>query len=167
MIRVLLADDNEFVRTSLVELFESTDDIRVVAECDDGDQVVAATGESTPDVVILDLAMPTVTGLEAARDLLAVDPAAKIILLTGNSSAAAVEEARTMGLAGYVLKGEDPTELLEHVRTVAAGGTAWSEDVRTNHDGDHGDDNPKHAVSAYGERRHGVGVALHPRKSTP
>lgn len=164
MIRVLLADDNEFVRTSLVELFASTDDIRVVAECDDGDQVVAAAGESTPDVVILDLAMPTVTGLEAARNLQAVDPTARIILLTGNSSPAAVAEARTIGLAGYVLKGEDPVELLEHVRTVAAGGTAWSESVRTTHDGTDGDDNPKPAVSAYGERRHGVGAALEPRK---
>jgi DNA-binding NarL/FixJ family response regulator len=167
VIRVLLADDHEFVRTALVELFESTDDITVVAECDDGDQVVAAAGQSMPDVVILDLAMPTRTGLEAARDLLAVDPGVKIILLTGNSSAAAVEESRAMGLAGYVLKGEDPTELLEHVRTVAAGGTAWSPSVRTKHDDDSGGDNPKHVVSAYGERRHGVGVALDPRKGAP
>jgi DNA-binding NarL/FixJ family response regulator len=108
VIQILLADDNEFVRTALVELFDSTGDITVVAECEDGDQVLAAVRETTPDVVVLDLAVPGRTGLEAARVLLSVDPGARIILLTGNPSPAAVREAKEIGLAGYLLKGRTP-----------------------------------------------------------
>jgi DNA-binding NarL/FixJ family response regulator len=164
VIRILLADDNQFVRTALVELFHSTGDIAVVAQCDDGEQVGAAAEQATPDVVILDLAMPSRTGLEAARDLLSVDPEARIILLTGEPSAAAVTEAREIGLAGYILKGEDPAELIQHVRTVAAGGTAWSSTVLTSGLGDTGTDLPKRTVSDYGERRHRVSAALKTRK---
>ena len=126
MIRVLLADDHDFIRSMLVDLLSASDDISVVAECSDGDEVVAAAGRSNPDVFILDLAMPRLSGLQAARALLAVRPEARTILLTANLSAAAVKEALEIGLAGYLLKGQDPDELVRHVRVVAAGGTAWS-----------------------------------------
>jgi DNA-binding NarL/FixJ family response regulator len=126
VIRVLLADDHDFVRSTLVELFTATQDIDVVAECSDGDQVLAAAERTHPDVVLLDLAMPRQTGLEAARVLLSAQPAARIVLLTANLSAAAVREAQAVGAVGYLLKGEDPADLVRHVRAVASGGTAWS-----------------------------------------
>jgi DNA-binding NarL/FixJ family response regulator len=125
VIRVLLADDDEFVRSALVDLFAGSRDITVVAECSDGDQVLEAAERTDPDVVLLDLAMPRRTGLEAARELMSVQPDARIVLLTGSMSTAAVTEARQIGLAGYLYKGDDPAQLVQHVRGVAAGGTAW------------------------------------------
>src|SRR3954451_5395586 len=126
VIRVLLADDHEFVRRSLTDLLGATGDITVVAECRDGEEALAAGEERNHDVVILDLVMPRRTGLEAARELLSVQPEARVILLTGNLSAAAAREAWEIGLAGYLLKGDDPADLVQHVRAVAAGGTAWN-----------------------------------------
>jgi DNA-binding NarL/FixJ family response regulator len=125
MIRLLLADDNEFVRSALVDLLTAGGDMTVVAECDDGDEVVAAAERTNPDVVVVDLAMARMGGLEAARQLLAVQPTARVVILTATLSAAAVREAREIGVAGYLLKDADPDELSHHVRTVAAGGTAW------------------------------------------
>lgn len=125
MIRLLLADDNDFVRQSLVDLLTARGDMSVVAECSDGDEVVEAAEHTHPDVVIVDLAMARVGGLEAARRLLAVQPDARVVILTATLSAAAVREARELGVVGYLLKDADPEELPHHVRAVAAGGTAW------------------------------------------
>lgn len=124
VIRVLLADDNAFVRNALVELLGSCEHMEVVAACADGDEVPAAAEASRPDVVLLDVAMP-VSGLEAARRLLAVDPQARIVFLTADSSAASVRQARDMGAMGYLLKGLAPDELCAEVCRVAAGHTAW------------------------------------------
>jgi DNA-binding NarL/FixJ family response regulator len=125
MIRLLLADDNAFVRSSLVDLLTARGDMEVVAECTDGDEVVEAAERTHPDVVILDLSMARVGGLEAARRLLAVQPDARVVILTATLSAAAVAEARGIGVVGYLLKDADPDELSSHVRAVAGGGTAW------------------------------------------
>lgn len=125
MIRLLLADDNAYVRSSLIELLTSGGDMTVVAECTDGDEVVEAAERTHPDVVILDLAMARVGGIEAARRLLEVQSEARVVILTATLSAAAVREARELGVMGYLLKDDDPEELPHHVRAVAAGGTAW------------------------------------------
>jgi DNA-binding NarL/FixJ family response regulator len=159
VIRVLLADDNDIVRIGLVELFESSGDITVVAECADGDEVLARAAEAAPDVFVLDLAMPRKTGLEAAREVLAGDPGARVILLTGNPSPAAVREAKEIGLLGYVLKGEDPGELIEHVRRVARGGTAWSRSLSGNGTGGGETRSSDCSGSIYRERRHGLSAA--------
>jgi DNA-binding NarL/FixJ family response regulator len=121
VIRVLLADDNAFVRSALVELFGARGDMQVVAACADGDEVVSAAEETRPDVVLLDMAMHRVGGLEAARRLLAVQPDARIVFLTATSSAAAVREAQELGAVGYLLKDVDPEELCQAVRRVAQG----------------------------------------------
>jgi DNA-binding NarL/FixJ family response regulator len=125
VIRVLLADDNVYVRSALVDLLSAGGDIDVVAECADGDEVVSAAEDARPDVVILDLSMVRVGGLAAARRLLAAQPDARIVILTATLSAAAVREAHDLGVVGYLLKDVEPDELPRHVRTVAAGGTAW------------------------------------------
>jgi DNA-binding NarL/FixJ family response regulator len=126
VIKVLIADDNEYVRDALVELFTLSDDISVVAVCADGDEVVPAAERTQPDVLVLDLAMPKVTGLEAARALMATRPDSRVVMLTGSFSVASLREARDLGVMGYLLKEDDPGDLLGHVRAVAAGGTAWS-----------------------------------------
>jgi DNA-binding NarL/FixJ family response regulator len=127
VIKVLLADDHAFVRDSLVELFTASGDVTVVAQCEDGEQVLDAAQRTEPDVVLLDLAMPRVTGLQAARQLLSARPDARIVVLTGSLTPALVKEAQEIGVVGYLLKDDDPGALPDHVRTVAAGGTAWSD----------------------------------------
>jgi DNA-binding NarL/FixJ family response regulator len=131
VIRVLLADDHAFVRDSLVELLGASGDVEVVAACEDGAQVLDAARRTHPDVVLLDVAMPRVTGLQAARQLLSVDPDAKVVVLTGSLTPALVREAQEIGVAGYLLKDDDPGALPGHVRAVAAGGTAWSDAAAT------------------------------------
>jgi DNA-binding NarL/FixJ family response regulator len=127
VIKVLLADDHAFVRDSLTELLSATGDVTVVAQCEDGEQVLDAARRTRPDVVLLDLAMPRVTGLQAARELLAEHPEARIVVLTGSMTPALVKEAQEIGVVGYLLKDDDPGALPGHVRAVAAGGTAWSD----------------------------------------
>ncbi|SFL27129.1 response regulator [Geodermatophilus ruber] len=126
MIKVLLADDHAFVRDALVDLLSESGDVTVVAECEDGEQVLEAAQRTEPDVVLLDLAMPRVTGLEAARELLAAQPRTRVVILTGSLTPALVKEAEEIGVVGYLLKDDDPGALPGHVRAVAAGGTAWS-----------------------------------------
>ena len=125
LIRALVADDNASVRDGLVQLLDSMPDVSVVAACADGDEVVTAAERTHPDVVILDLVMPRVGGLEAAARLLALQPATRVVMLTAHLSADAVREARQLGVAGYLLKDDDPRELPHHIRRVAGGGTAW------------------------------------------
>jgi len=122
---VLLADDNDFVLQALDDLLTGTGHLEVVALCRDGDEVVAAAERTRPDVVVLDLAMSRVGGLEATRRLLTVQPWARIIILTAGQTPAAIDEARRLGACGYLLKAEDPEQLLRAVQEVASGGTAW------------------------------------------
>jgi DNA-binding NarL/FixJ family response regulator len=125
-INVLLADDHPAIRLGLQELLASTQDIRVVATCADGDEVVAAAARSAPDVVLMDLNMPTVSGLTAARELLAAQPQVRIVFLSGNVAARSADAAMAVGVAGFLLKEDDPFDLPERIRAVAAGGTTWS-----------------------------------------
>jgi DNA-binding NarL/FixJ family response regulator len=111
VIKVLLADDHAFVRDSLTELLSATGDVTVVAQCEDGGQVLDAARRTRPDVVLLDLAMPRVTGLQAARELLAEHPEARVVVLTGSLTPALVREAQEIGVVGYLLKDDDPGAL--------------------------------------------------------
>ncbi|WP_336028527.1 response regulator [Geodermatophilus sp. FMUSA9-8] len=129
MIEVLVADDHAFFRASVVDVLDSAADTTVVAECRGGAEVLPAFRRHRPDVLLLDLAMPGVTGLEAAREVLAVDASARVVMLTGDASPGSVREARRIGVAGYLLKDDDPTLLAARVRAVAEGGVAWSAGV--------------------------------------
>jgi two-component system response regulator DesR len=124
VIRVLLADDNAFVRDALVELFTSCDDMTVVAACADGDEVAPAVAATRPDVVLLDVAMP-VSGLTAAHEVLEADPDARIVFLTADASAATARQARGVGARGILLKDLDPDALCAAIRRVARGETVW------------------------------------------
>ncbi|MGY1603246.1 response regulator [Geodermatophilus sp. SYSU D00815] len=125
MIKVLVVDDHAFVREALGSLFAETDDIDVVGECADGSEVVDAALRADPDVVLMDVAMPRRNGLEATRDLLAARPGSRVVMLTGTVTADAVSEAEELGVAGYLVKGEDSGDLPTLVRAIAAGGTVW------------------------------------------
>ena len=127
MIKVLIADDHPFIRSALGDLLAATDDIRVVAECPDGCDVVETAAKTEPDVVLMDLAMPVMSGLEATRALGEAQPGVRVIVLTGALNAADARTARALGVCGLLLKTDDAGEQLPgHIRAVASGGTAWN-----------------------------------------
>jgi len=125
VIKVLIADDHPLVRGALVDVLTGTGDRHVVAECADGSEVAEAAARTRPDVVLMDLMMPRMSGLDAARALLAAQADARVVMLTGSLTPASAREARALGVHGFLLKGDDPAEVVEHLRSVAAGATAW------------------------------------------
>ena len=126
MTRVMLVDDHAFVRAQIAEILSGTPDIEVVGECADGADVLPAAAAAAPDVVLMDVRMPIKSGIEATRDLLAVAPRVRVLMLTGSPTPGAVADSEQAGAVGLLLKGGDPDVLIEAVRTVAAGGTAWT-----------------------------------------
>jgi DNA-binding NarL/FixJ family response regulator len=125
MIKVMVVEDNEFVRDTLVELLTLTPDVSVIAECCDGQDVLDAARRFRPDVVLMDIVLPQVDGLEAARRLVADDPRIRVVMLTGHLTVDHVRRARALGADGFLLKDGDPADVERAIRTVADGGTAW------------------------------------------
>ena len=121
-IRVLLAEDHETVRQGLRLLLEAQDDIDVVGEAADGRVAIEKAQHLCPDVVILDLSMPEMGGLEAAKAIKRIAPDVRIVALTRHDDEAFVKELVAAGSAGYVLKQSRSNELLNAVRIVARGG---------------------------------------------
>ena len=128
-IRVLIVDDHPFVRMSLQELLDATHDICVVGACADGSEVVAAFAKFAPDVVLMDVKMPKLNGLEAARELLAVQPEVRVLILTGTFNPSYTTEVKSIGAVGLILKGDDPSDLPDRIRAVARGDTVWSRSI--------------------------------------
>jgi DNA-binding NarL/FixJ family response regulator len=125
MIKVLIADDHPLIRSALRDLLAGSGGISVVAECADGSEVAEAAARTRPDVVLMDLHMPRMSGLEATRALRAAQPDVRVIVLTGSWSADAAREAMALGVAGFLLKEDSGDVLPDHIRAVATGGTAW------------------------------------------
>ncbi len=129
MIRVLLVDDEQLVRSGLRMILQSSDDIEVVAEAADGAQAAEQVRLHRPDVVLMDIRMPTVDGLTATRQLTALPDPPKIIVLTTFELDDYVHTALQHGAVGFLLKDTPPRDLLEAVRTVAAGNAMLSPTV--------------------------------------
>ena len=125
MITVMVVEDNAFVRDTLVEMLAATPDVSVVAECCDGEQVLAAARRFRPSVVLMDIGLPRVDGLEATRRLLLDDPDTRVVMLTGQLTLDRVRAARALGADGFLLKDGDPADVARAIRTVSGGGTAW------------------------------------------
>ncbi|MGZ4185700.1 MAG: response regulator [Solirubrobacteraceae bacterium] len=120
-IRVLVADDQSMVRAGFRMLLSGEEDIEVVAEARDGLEAVEKAARFQPTVVLMDIRMPELDGLQATRRILAADPAARILVLTTFGLDEYVFEALSAGASGFVLKDDPPEQLIAAVRTVAAG----------------------------------------------
>jgi DNA-binding NarL/FixJ family response regulator len=120
-IRVLVADDQSMVRAGFRMLLSGEDDIEVVAEASNGVEAVEKAARFDPTVVLMDIRMPELDGLEATRRILAADDRARILILTTFDLDEYVYEALRAGASGFVLKDDPPEQLLAAVRTVAGG----------------------------------------------
>ena len=122
MIKVMIVDDHAIVRQGLERLFATAEDMEVVGSCSDGDQAVALATATGPDVVLMDLAMARVDGVEATRRLLAADPDLRVVVLTSFGDESRILDALNAGALGYLLKHTDPDDLIAAVRSAHAGG---------------------------------------------
>jgi DNA-binding NarL/FixJ family response regulator len=128
MTPVLVVDDHSFFRTCLVDLINASGDLEVVGECADGTEVAAAVPALRPEVVLMDVRMSKMSGLEAAATLQRQGNAPQVIMLSSDTAPSSQATARAHGAAGYLIKGKPPQLMLDAIRRVAAGGTAWPED---------------------------------------
>ena len=121
MIRVLVADDQALVRAGVRMLLQATGDMEVVAEAEDGAEAVRLAERHLPDVVLMDLRMPRVDGLEAIKRVLAARPSTRIVVLTTFAEDGNVYAALRAGAAGFLVKDDDPERMVDAVRRAAAG----------------------------------------------
>mgnify|MGYP000689971123 CR=1 FL=1 len=120
-VTVLLADDHPIVRQGLRRLLEAEADFKIVGEASDGLQAVQMAERFKPDILVVDMMMPGMNGMEVLRQLSKISPATRAIVLSMQSSDAYVVEALKCGACGYVLKDTGPSELVQAVRAVYQG----------------------------------------------
>jgi DNA-binding NarL/FixJ family response regulator len=121
MIRVLVADDQSMVRAGFRMLLSREEDVEVVAEAENGLEAVDKAARFSPTVVLMDIRMPKLDGLEATRRILAAEGSARILILTTFDLDEYVYEALRAGASGFVLKDDPPEQLLAAIRVVASG----------------------------------------------
>lgn len=129
MIRVLVADDHPIVRGGIVALLNSADDLVVVGEAATGLEAVSLALELEPDLVLMDLQMPELSGADATARILEQRPGIRVIVLTTYESDSAILTAIEAGASGYLLKAAPSTEILAGIRSVAAGDVALAPSI--------------------------------------
>jgi DNA-binding NarL/FixJ family response regulator len=120
-IRVLLADDHDVVRRGLTALLDGASGFAVVGAASDGEEAVTLAAAHEPDVVLMDLSMPGVDGIEATRRLMAARPDARVVVLTSFADRERILDALDAGAVGYLLKDAEPDELLRGIEAAARG----------------------------------------------
>jgi DNA-binding NarL/FixJ family response regulator len=128
-IRVVIVDDHELLREGTRQILQQETTIKVVGEASRGDEAVELVARLLPDVVLLDLRLPGLSGIDAARQIAKLSPATRVLVLTAYDEEDYVLEALQAGAAGYLLKTAPSNELLEAVRAVAAGATVLEPSV--------------------------------------
>jgi DNA-binding NarL/FixJ family response regulator len=125
-LRVLIADDHPMFRSGLRALLASVPDIEVVAESASGEQAIADAIALQPDLVLMDLQMPGIGGVEATRQILDASPAMRVLIITMFEDDFSVFTAMRAGARGYILKGASPDEMLRAIRVVGSGEAIFS-----------------------------------------
>ena len=128
-ITVLLADDNRVVRTEFRKLLELEDDLEVVGEAKNGLQAVAMAKKLHPELVLMDIAMPLLNGLQATRQILKATPATKVLMLSAHSEDVYVEEATNSGAMGYLIKHSALGSVCAAIREVQNGRACYSTSI--------------------------------------
>jgi DNA-binding NarL/FixJ family response regulator len=131
VIRVLVVDDHPVVRRGVTELLASVPDVEVVGATGDGADGVVLAETLDPDVVLMDIEMPGVDGVEATRRIGSAAPRTAVVILTTFADRARITRALDAGAAGYLLKDAEPSELIDGIRAAAAGSTPVSPRVAT------------------------------------
>jgi len=126
VIAVLLVDDHALIRRGLSELIATAEGITVVGAIEDGELAAAAVVELEPDIVLMDMSMPGLDGIDATRAVLLVRPSTKVIMLTSFSENARIMAALDVGAVGYLLKDAEPEDIIKALRDAAAGGVPLS-----------------------------------------
>ena len=121
LLRVVVADDEAMVRAGLRLLIDGEADLEVVGEAVDGEDAIRVVRDLRPDVVLMDVRMPRLNGLDAAREVLAEAPGTQVVVLTTFDEDEVVDEALRRGVAGFLLKSSPPEDMLDAVRRAAAG----------------------------------------------
>jgi DNA-binding NarL/FixJ family response regulator len=124
-IRVVLADDHVLMRQGVSQMLNATANISVIGECDDGVELVSAVVKLSPDVILMDISMPRMSGLVAIDKILSQRSDAKILVLTMHNEVEYVEAMRDAGAKGYVLKESSGDELVDAIKKVSAGQTVF------------------------------------------
>lgn len=122
-IRVMLVDDHAVVRMGFKLLLQGAEDIEVVAEAESGEEAIKRYAEIKPDVVVMDISMPGIGGLEAVTRLLAKDPAAKVLILSAHEDSSHPKRLLKAGAVGYLSKRSAAEELIQAIHQVATGKT--------------------------------------------
>jgi DNA-binding NarL/FixJ family response regulator len=123
--RVLLAEDSEIVRKGIRKLLNKAQDIEVIAEAKDGVEALRLTRELAPDVLLLDVEMPLLNGIEVARQLNKSESPPRILVLSAYDDQEYIRKMLANGASGYLIKDEAPERIIEAVRGVAQGETGW------------------------------------------
>src|SRR5262249_24661426 len=129
LIRVLFVDDDDLMRAGLHAVLSSDEAIEVVGEAADGTEAVTAARRLAPDVVLMDVRMPGLDGISATRELLALSPSVRVVILTTFEEDDYVFGGLRAGASGFLLKRTRPEELIDAVHTIAAGGSLLSPSV--------------------------------------
>src|SRR5512140_795846 len=128
-IGVLLVDDHTVVRQGLRALLRPEEDIEVLGEAENGRQAVMAARKTPPDVVVMDIAMPLLNGLEATKQILKLSPTTKVLVLTSYGDDECVEQLMQAGAAGYLIKQTAANDLLKAIREVQRGNAFFSPSI--------------------------------------
>jgi len=129
-ITVLMADDNNLVRQVFRKILEEADDLEVVGEAKNGRQAVAMVRKLRPAIVLMDIAMPVLNGLQATRQILKAFPATKILILSSHNDDVYIEESAKAGAMGYLIKHCSAELVCDAIRKVQQGKTFFSPSVR-------------------------------------
>ena len=133
MIKVLLADDHGIVRDALRYLLEAQGDIQIIATAADGQEAVELAQHYCPDIVVMDISMPRMDGIEATRQICGLCPNTRVVMLTIYNTTEHIQHALQAGASGYVLKEAAGQELVAAIHALYNGGHYYSSRIDTRH----------------------------------